>query len=110
MILARRGEVWWVNLDPTQGSEIQKTRPCLVLTASVINRLRQTVVVVPYSMSAKPNPPITVPVMCMGKQAAAIIDQIRAVSRLRFNRKIETASAATLRAVTAALSRILEMD
>ena len=57
-----RGEVWWVSLDPTQGSEIKKTRPCLVLSSSVLNRLRQTVVVVPYSTDAGSHPPITVPV------------------------------------------------
>jgi mRNA interferase MazF len=46
-----RGAVWWVSLDPTQGAEIQKPRPCPVLTADVLNRLRQTVVVVPFSTS-----------------------------------------------------------
>lgn len=41
----RRGDIWWVGLDPAQGSEIKKTRPCLVLTHNTINRLRRTVVV-----------------------------------------------------------------
>ena len=47
-----RGEIWWVRLDPTLGSEIRKTRPALVLTADVLNRMRQTVVVVPLSTAA----------------------------------------------------------
>ncbi|MBI5606614.1 MAG: type II toxin-antitoxin system PemK/MazF family toxin [Deltaproteobacteria bacterium] len=38
----KRGEVWWVSLDPTQGSEIKKTRPCLVLSTNILNRLRKT--------------------------------------------------------------------
>jgi len=59
-----RGEIWWVNLDPTQGSEIEKTRPCLVLSHDTLNRLRRTVVVVPLSSAAKPHPPISVPVTC----------------------------------------------
>ena len=51
-----RGEVWWVNLDPTQGSEIQKTRPAVILTVNALNRARRTVVVVPLSGSATPRP------------------------------------------------------
>ena len=105
-----RGDVWWVSLDPTQGAEIQKTRPCLVLTSDVLNRFRQTVVVIPFSTSARPHPPISVVVTCHGKPVVAIIDQIRAVSRHRLKTKIETASPATVRIVTRALEQILEMD
>jgi mRNA interferase MazF len=52
-----RGDIWWVSLDPAQGSEIKKTRPCIVLSHSTVNRLRRTVVVVPLSSAAKPHPP-----------------------------------------------------
>ena len=82
----QRGDVWWVSLDPAQGSEIQKTRPCLVLTSDVVNRFRQTVVVVPFSTSARAHPPISVAVTCQGKPVVAIIDQIRAVGRHRPHR------------------------
>jgi len=37
----RRGEIWWVNLDPAQGSEIRKTRPAIVVTANALNRARR---------------------------------------------------------------------
>lgn len=79
----RRGDIWWVSLDPTQGSEIKKTRPCLVLSAEPLNALRRTVIVVPLSTSAKAYPPITVPVHCQDKPAVAVIDQIRAVGKHR---------------------------
>jgi len=105
-----RGDVWWVSLDQSQGAEIQKTRPRLVLTADILNRLRQTVVVVPFSTSAHPHPLISAVVTCQRKSAVAIIDQIRAVSRHRLKSKIETAPPATLRAVTKALEQILELD
>ena len=105
-----RGDVWWVSLDPTQGAEIKKTRPCLVLTSNILNRFRQTVVVVPFSTSAQPHPPISVAVTCEGKAVVAIIDQVRAVSRDRLKSRIETASPATLRIVTKALEQILDMD
>src|SRR6266481_5487993 len=58
--LVRRGEIWWVNLDPTQGSEIRKTRPAVVLTANGINRARRTIVVVPLSTGPQLRPPIVI--------------------------------------------------
>ncbi len=105
----RRGDIWWIELDPTQGSEIKKTRPCIVLTHDAINRLRRTVVVVPLSTAAKPHPPITVPVSCQGKSVVAIVDQIRAVAKHRFKSKIETLSIDELDEVCQSVSTILEI-
>ncbi|MCY2930892.1 MAG: type II toxin-antitoxin system PemK/MazF family toxin [Planctomycetota bacterium] len=68
-----------MSLDPTQGAEITKTRPCVVLTHDTLNQLRRTVVVIPLSTAAKPHPPITVPVTCQG-QSARIICPICALS------------------------------
>jgi mRNA interferase MazF len=104
-----RGEVWWVSLDPTQGSEIRKTRPCVVLTQDTLNRLRHTVVVVPLSTVAKPHPPITVAVTCQGRLAVAATDQIRAVAKHRLKSKIETMTSSDMAAVTRAVSTILEI-
>jgi len=44
-----RGDIYWVNLEPTQGAEIRKKRPCVIVGATPINRARHTVVVVPLS-------------------------------------------------------------
>ena len=104
-----RGDIWWLALDPSQGSEIKKTRPCVVLTHDTLNRLRKTVVVVPLSSAAKPHPPITVPVTCQGRAAVAVIDQIRAVAKHRLQSKMEALSAKDLAAITRALSTILEI-
>ena len=105
----RRGDIWWVSLDPAQGSEIRKTRPCVVLTHDMLNRLRRTVVVVPLSINAKPHPPITVPVSCRGKSAVAIIDQIRAVARHRLQSRIESLATDKLDEVCDAVSAVLEL-
>lgn len=43
----RRGEIWWVAFDPARGSEIRKTRPCVVVSVDEVNRARRTPVVVP---------------------------------------------------------------
>jgi mRNA interferase MazF len=104
-----RGEVWWVSLDPTQGSEIRKTRPCVVLTHDTLNRLRRTVVVVPLSTTAKPHPPITVQVTCQGELAVAVIDQVRAVAKHRLKSRIEAMTSDDLAAISRSLSTILEI-
>nr|VFJ99159.1 MAG: mRNA-degrading endonuclease, toxin component of the MazEF toxin-antitoxin module [Candidatus Kentron sp. LFY] len=84
----KRGDVRWINPDPTQGSEIRKTRPCVVLTHDTLDNLRRTVVVVPLSTAARPYPPITVPVTCQTGAVVAVIDQIRAVANLDRGRKL----------------------
>jgi len=105
----RRGEIWWVTLDPTVGSEISKTRPCLVLTTDVVNAHRRTVVVLPLSSSPNPSPPIQVAIQCQGRPAVAVVDQIRAISKQRLRSVIGQASPAELGAVEAALKQILEL-
>jgi len=104
-----RGDVWWVSLDPSQGSEIKKTRPCVVLTHDTLNQLRRTVVVVPLSTAAKPHPPITVPVTCQGQPAVAVVDQIRAVAKHRLKSKVEAMTSDDLAAISKAISTILEI-
>jgi mRNA interferase MazF len=78
-----RGDVAWVNLDPTVGAEIRKRRPCVVVSLSVLNERRLTVVVVPLSTASTPRPPLVVAVPSAGAGANARIDQIRAVDRSR---------------------------
>lgn len=103
-----RGDVWWVSLDPTQGAEIKKTRPCVVLTHNTLNRLRRTVVVIPLSTAAKPHPPITVPVTCQGRPAVAVIDQIRAVSKQRLKSRSDTLAPDDMMAINRAIAAILD--
>ncbi len=108
-MIPARGEIWWVRLDPILGSEIRKTRPAMVLTSDVLNRMRQTVVVVPLSTAAGAHPPVTVPVRCRGRKVVAVVDQVRAVSRERLVSKIEAASAEDVASVGDALTQILEL-
>ena len=104
-----RGEVWRLSLDPTQGAEIKKTRPCVVLTHDTLNQLRRTIVVIPLSTAAKPHPPITVPVTCQDQPAVAATDQIRAVAKHRLKSKIEDMTSADLAAISRAVPTILEI-
>ena len=85
--MMRRGDIYWVNLDPTVGSEIRKKRPCVLIGANPINEARRTVVVIPLSSVGISRPPLTIPVNCLGKQAVAVCDQIRAVDKSRLIEK-----------------------
>jgi len=105
----KRGDIWWVSLDPTQGSEIKKTRPCVVLSHDTLNRLRRTVVVVPLSTAGKPHPPITLPVTCQGKSCVAVVDQIRSVAKYRLQSRIEALDRDELDEVCRAVATILEI-
>jgi mRNA interferase MazF len=107
--MPRRGEVWWVRLDPTIGSEIRKTRPCVVLTSNILNERRGTVVVIPLSSSPQSSPPLLIPVDCEGRPAVAVIDQIRAITKERFEQRIGVLSAEQLAAIEDGVREILEL-
>jgi mRNA interferase MazF len=108
--MPRRGEVWWVRLDPTLGSEIAKTKPCLVISSTVINQRRRTVVVVPLSTATQASPPLLVPVRCGERDVVAVVDQVRAVSKMRLDRCLGELSPEHLEAVEQALRDVLELD
>ena len=104
-----RGEIWWVDLNPTRGSEINKKRPCVVLSVDVMNQRRKTVVVVPLSTSPTVRPPLTVSVSCTGRAAVAVVDQIRATAKERFGNRIGSVSAAEMEALEESLREILSL-
>jgi mRNA interferase MazF len=105
----RRGEVWWVRLDPTLGAEIEKTRPCVVVGTNVVNERRRTIVIIPLSSSPQAAPPLLVPVVCEGRRAVAVVDQIRAAAKERFTRRLGDISPEDLTSVEDALRQILEL-
>lgn len=105
----RRGEIWWVNFDATQGGEITKTRPVVVVTADALNRARRTVVVVPLATGPQPRPPLVVATPSAGANSVAVCDQIRAVDKRRLTRTEGHLSATELRAVEDGLRRVLEL-
>ena len=108
--MPRRGEVYWVELDPILGSEIGKTRPCVVVTNDIANERRRTVVVVPLSTSPTSAPPLLVPVECDGRPAVAVIDQIRAVAKLRLRGKLGDLSWPDMAAIEAAMRRVFDLN
>ena len=109
MVEPQRGEVWWVRLDPALGSEIAKTRPCVILSGNVYNRLRRTVVVIPLSSSPQASVPLLVPVRCDSRDVVAVTDQIRAVAKQRLDRRMGELSIEDLKAVEQGVQEVLEL-
>src|SRR3974390_491866 len=105
----RRREIWWVSLDPSRGSEIRKTRPCVVVSVDEVNQARRTPVVVPLSASPADAPPIVVSVPSAGSDSVAVVDQIRAVDKGRFVDTSGSLSAQDLSVVESALRSILAL-
>lgn len=81
-----RGEVWLVALDPTLGSEIQKTRPCVVISPPEMHNHLRTVIVAPMTSKGRPAP-FRIPVAFKRKQGLILLDQIRAVDKVRLVKK-----------------------
>jgi mRNA interferase MazF len=108
-IAVRRGDIWWVNLDPTQGSEIRKTRPAVVMTADALNRARRTVVIVPLSTAPSPRPPLVVATPSAGPNSVAVCDQLRAVDKRRLTRNSGRLSTTDLQMIEEGVRRTLQL-
>ena len=84
-----RFDIYYVNLDPTIGSEIKKTRPCVIISPNEMNHNIRTVIIAPLTSKLR-NYPTRVPCRVEGKQGQIVIDQIRTVDKLRLVKKIGT--------------------
>lgn len=100
-----RGEIWLVNLDPTAGSEIRKTRPCVVVSPAEMHDHLRTAIVAPMSTKSR-SAPFRIGVAHGGKKGLIVLDQMRAVDKVRLVRKLGAVSPRTL---TAALSTLEEV-
>lgn len=83
--------IYLVNLDPTVGSEIKKTRPVIVVSDNGMNKLLSTVVACPLTTSIHENWRSRVQLICAGKEAEIAVDQIRCLSKQRFMKRIDKA-------------------
>jgi mRNA interferase MazF len=102
-----RFEVYLINLDPTVGSEIKKTRPCLVVSPDEINHNIRTVIVAPLTTKG-PSYPTRVPCRFQGRHGQVVLDQIRAVDRSRLIKKLGRISGQTAAAVLDVLQEMFE--
>jgi len=101
-----RFEVYVVKLDPATGSEIQKTRPCVVVSPDEMNAKIATVVVAPMTTKGQAYP-TRVPCVFQGKSGQIVLDQIRTVDRSRLVRKLGAIDEAVRGSVLSVLAEML---
>jgi len=96
--MLKRFEVWNIELNPTKGSEINKVRPCLVVSPNEANKFLNTVVIIPMTSTIKPYP---TRLNCdfKGKNGQLVIDQIRSVDKSRLIEKLGIMNANTCKNV-----------
>jgi mRNA interferase MazF len=102
-----RGEVWLAALDPTIGSEIQKTRPCIIVSPPEMHDFLRTVTVAPMTTGSRPAP-YRIPIAFRGKGGLILLDQLRTLDKQRLIRRLGAVRGDILRATLAALREMFE--
>ena len=101
----KRFDVLLVSLDPTQGHEVKKTRPCLVISPDEMNRYISTVIVAPMTTKGR-DYPTRLGCMFQGKQGRIVLDQIRTIDKIRIVRKLGQISSSAQEKVLSALGEM----
>lgn len=105
--MVRRGEVWLAALDPGTGSEIRKTRPCLIISPPEMHDHLRTVVAAPMTTGSRPAG-FRVPVRFKGKDGLVLLDQVRTLDKQRLVKRLGTVSSTTLATTLATLRAMFE--
>ena len=103
----RRGEIWLAALDPTIGAEIQKTRPCVVVSPPEMHDFLRTVTVAPMTTGSHPAP-FRIPLRFRGKDGLILLDQMRTLDKQRLVRRLGIVTGATLRLTLATLREMFD--
>lgn len=106
--MVARGDVWLVNLDPTVGSEIRKSRPCVVVSPPELHDHLKTVIVAPMTSQGFAAP-FRVPLKFQGTSGLLVLDRIRSVDKVRLAKKLGTVQPATLKKTLQTLQEIFEV-
>lgn len=100
-----RFDVFLVRLDPTEGREIRKTRPCLIISPDEMNQHIDTVIVAPMTTKGRPYP-TRVPLRFKGKSGQVVLDQTRTVDRRRLVKRVGAITAVTRTQVLTLLAEL----
>jgi mRNA interferase MazF len=105
--MVKRGEVWLAALDPTVGSEIQKTRPCLIVSPAEIHDHLRTVIVAPMTSGSRPAG-FRVPVTFQGVTGLILLEQSRALDKQRLVKRLGSVSGSVLKQTLKTLRELYE--
>ena len=99
-------DIYWVVLDPTLGNEINKIRPCLVISPNVSNQFLNTILIAPITSTLR-NFPMRVNLVLENKNGQIALDQLRCIDKVRLKNKINTLSNKDILKVKAILKEFL---
>ena len=99
----KRGEIYWVNFDPTIGGETKKRRPALVVSNDIGNEMSSVIIVAPITSKIKTIYPFEVKISVDGKMGKIMLNQCRAVDKSRLSRKIDSIDQEMMNSVEDAL-------
>lgn len=105
----KRGDIYWIRLDPTLRTEIQKTRPCLILSNNSQNKIGLRVIAAPITSKIKTIYPFEAKIIIEGRECKALLDQIRALDRFRLCDKIASVDSLSMFQVEEALKVALAL-
>ena len=106
--MVSRGEIWLVNLDPTVGSEIKKSRPCVVVSPPELNQHLKTVIVAPMTSQGF-QAPFRVTLTFQGVSGLIVLDQLRTVDKTRLIKKLGRLQPKTLTTTLQKLQELFEV-
>ena len=104
-MVIKRFEIYWVNLDPTVGREMQKTRPAVVISPNEVNNSLGTILVAPVTSNRR-NFPTRIAFELNENENYIALDQIRAVDKIRLSKKISTLNRETAQTVCEKLQEL----
>jgi mRNA interferase MazF len=105
----KRGDVYWITLDPTIGSETKKTRPCAIISNDAQNKKSSRIIIAPITSNVSKIYPFEAPVEVLGREGKIMLDQIRSIDKARLGSYVTSLDIDTMIEVETALKVALAL-